>query len=65
MAYFCRQCSINIFGKDYGDLKGITSEESWAAHRAAYALCENCGYVKEFVERVGSLIQDKRVMKDF
>lgn len=35
MASFCQQCSINIFGKDYGDMKGKTTQEAWAAHRAA------------------------------
>lgn len=39
MADYCKQCSINIFGKDHEDLKGIAKP-----HAAIGAICEGCGY---------------------
>ena len=38
MADYCKQCSEDIFGKDYGDLKGLVSSGSFAV-----VLCEGCG----------------------
>lgn len=35
MAAFCKQCSIDMFGKDFGDL-------AWAS-LPHYDLCEGCG----------------------
>jgi predicted nucleic-acid-binding Zn-ribbon protein len=48
VADFCKQCSIEIFGEDHGDLKGIgeyrdklpdiDNSLGW------FAICEGCGY---------------------
>lgn len=46
MADFCRQCSIDNFGKDSEDLKGLTTEEDWAKGLAQVVICEGCGYVR-------------------
>ena len=46
MADFCRQCSIYMFGKDYGDLKGLSSEEDTKNELYAIALCEGCGLIQ-------------------
>jgi len=46
MADFCRQCSIDLFGEDFGDLKGLTDPESWAKGLAACAICEGCGWIQ-------------------
>jgi len=42
MADFCKQCSIRIFGKDFGDLKGITKKEDFEKDLACIVICEGC-----------------------
>ena len=46
MADFCRQCSIDNFGKDYEDHKGLTDSESWEKGLAATVICEGCGFIQ-------------------
>ena len=46
MADFCRDCSIQIFGRDYRDLAGITTEGNWKSDYAAWVLCEGCGPIQ-------------------
>lgn len=41
MADFCKQCSEELFGKDFGDFKGICSKHG---AQKARVLCERCGY---------------------
>ena len=36
MANFCQQCSLDLFGKDFRELRG---------NREHYDQCETCGYV--------------------
>lgn len=43
MADFCRQCSIDIFGEDTGDMAGISTIESTNQQMFALVLCEDCG----------------------
>jgi hypothetical protein len=43
MADFCKQCSIDMFGEDFGDLAGITTEEDTANNRFVLVICEGCG----------------------
>ncbi len=47
MADFCKQCSIELFGEDCGDLKGISSrsltEDEIKNGIGWTALCEGCG----------------------
>ena len=43
MADFCKQCSIKLFGEDFGDFKGITEQADWEAGMACIVLCEGCG----------------------
>lgn len=43
MAEFCKQCSIEIFGADYGDFVGISIEEATKAGLYPIVLCEHCG----------------------
>ena len=59
MANFCRDCSIAMFGRDFGDLAGISTEKDTAEGRYARTLCEGCGYVLVdhdgiVVEKLGS-----------
>jgi len=46
MADFCKQCSIEMFGKDYGDFKGISSEEDTKNDLYPLVLCEGCGPIQ-------------------
>lgn len=46
MADFCKQCSINIFGEDYGDLASITEQKEWEEGRAVCTICEGCGPIQ-------------------
>lgn len=43
MAEFCKACSIEVFGANMGDLKGITKQSVWERGRARVVLCESCG----------------------
>ena len=46
MADFCAQCSIDTFGKDHGDLAGITTKEDEAKGLYAVVICEGCGHIQ-------------------
>jgi len=46
MTDFCKQCSIELFGKDFGDLKGITSRKDWEQGKAVVVICEGCGIIQ-------------------
>ncbi len=39
MADFCRQCSEQLFGQDFGDLANIVKEPDMLLH----TICEGCG----------------------
>lgn len=43
MADFCKQCSIDMFGEDFGDLAGLSSKEETERGLFALVLCEGCG----------------------
>lgn len=44
MADFCKQCSIEMFGQDYGDLKGLGDGKELEKDFGWTAICEGCGY---------------------
>lgn len=46
MADFCKQCSLELFGEDFGDLKGLTTNEDWKKGLAAVVICEGCGVIQ-------------------
>jgi len=46
MADFCKQCSIELFGKDFKDLANITKQASWARGRSSVVICEGCGPIQ-------------------
>ena len=46
MADFCKHCSIEMFGKDFEDFAGLTTEEDWYKGEAVVALCEGCGPIQ-------------------
>ena len=55
MADFCRQCSIAIFGKDFGELAGIISAEDTAnGYVSSVVICEGCGPIQ--VDHAGKCV---------
>jgi len=46
VADYCRQCSIEILGEDYGDLKDLTSELGTANGLFLVVICEGCGVIQ-------------------
>jgi hypothetical protein len=46
MSDYCRACSEEIFGKDYGDMAGLVEEAQVAQGLAAAVLCEGCGPIQ-------------------
>ena len=45
MADFCKECSIEQFGEDFGDLKGLGNGRTLPEGCGWPALCEGCGEV--------------------
>ena len=43
MADFCRQCSEEMFGEDFEDLKGLIAADEVQKGFGACVLCEGCG----------------------
>ena len=43
MADYCTQCSIEHFGKDYGDMRGLQSPLYTLYKMYVLVLCEGCG----------------------
>jgi hypothetical protein len=43
MASFCKQCSIDVFGKDFGDMKDLGPAGELAEDEGWLCLCEDCG----------------------
>lgn len=46
MANFCRQCSIDMFGRDFKELAGDTTEEQTKHGIVANVICEGCGFIQ-------------------
>jgi hypothetical protein len=44
MADFCKQCSLKIFGEDFGELANLLTEEEEKDGKFIVCLCEECGY---------------------
>lgn len=42
MSDFCKQCSEELFGKDFGDFKGLITPEEVREGKGAVVLCEDC-----------------------
>lgn len=43
MADFCKQCRIELFGEDDGDIARLSSEEDTKQELFCIVLCEGCG----------------------
>lgn len=46
MADFCKACSEDLFGKDFKELAGLTTQEEWDNGKAAITICEGCGWIQ-------------------
>lgn len=45
MADFCKECSIKVFGEDFGDLANLGNGEKLKEGHGWEALCEGCGII--------------------
>lgn len=61
MADFCKQCSIETFGEDFGDLKGLSMPEHTAQGLYMTALCEGCGPIQ--VDHEGVCVSEDCIEK--
>ncbi len=65
MADFCKQCSIENFNEDFGDLKGVSerplTKEELDAGMGWLVLCEGCG--STIVDDEGACIGKKCLKK--
>lgn len=52
MADFCKDCSIEMFGKDMQDLAGLTLPSPGAM---VLTVCESCGWV--WVDKDGKVVK--------
>ena len=57
MAEFCQECSIKLFGKDFGDFKGLVD-----SGEMSHELCEGCGYI--WVDENGKRIDNLDITED-
>lgn len=58
MAEFCKQCSIDTFGADYGDFAGLITQNESDRGLVAIVLCEGCGEMI-YVDHEGSRVKVK------
>ena len=56
MADFCKQCSIVLFGKDFGDLANLGNGKPLPKDHGWSALCDECGPI--LVDNEGRCISD-------
>lgn len=56
MADFCKQCSFDMWGEDYGDMKGLSTEEHSKSGLFSLVLCEDCGPCQ--VDHEGSCVSE-------
>lgn len=56
MAEFCKEHSIDLFGRDFGDFAGLVTKEEVDQGLGAVVLCETCGLIR--VDHEGRRIDD-------
>ena len=56
MSSFCKLCSIELFGEDFGEFANITTIEDENNDLYCFVLCEDCGYIQ--VDHEGRCITD-------
>lgn len=45
MSDFCKQCSLDMFGEDLGDLADLSTPADTANGLFACVICEGCGFI--------------------
>ena len=45
MADFCKDCSIAIFGRDFGEMAHLLPKDQYTEEMGALVLCECCGLI--------------------
>lgn len=46
MADFCKKCSEKMFGEDFKELAGISTEQNDKDELYASVICEGCGFIQ-------------------
>ncbi len=54
MADFCKQCSLKIFGEDFGDLAGLSMIVHTSFRMYCKVICEGCGVTQ--VDHTGKCV---------
>lgn len=54
MADFCKEHSIEMWGKDTQDLAGVSTEADTAHKKYAKVICESCGVI--LVDHTGTAV---------
>lgn len=54
MADFCKECSVEMFGKDFEELAGLSTEKDTAAGLFPVVICEGCGPIQ--VDHTGKCV---------
>lgn len=59
MSNFCKGCSEEMFGQDFGDFAGLSTEEQTKMGIFASVLCEGCGETI-LVDHTGTRIDERK-----
>lgn len=54
MADFCKQCSLALFGEDFEDFVGLSTEQDTLDELFCWVLCEECGDIQ--VDHTGKCV---------
>jgi len=61
MGDYCKQCSIELFNKDYGDMACISTSVETDAKLYPIVVCEGCGKIQ--VDHLGNCVSNDCLKK--
>jgi hypothetical protein len=61
MSDYCEQCSTAIFGEDFGDMAGLSTEDDTNKGLFPVVLCEGCGAIQ--VDHTGKCVSHDCIEK--